>query len=218
MATNQTTQPTTGSSQTTANSRDIGGEYDVTGTNPDGGEYSGTLLVEKKGEAYRFSWTSGKNSYDGVGVRMENAVTVSFTDGTSGQGCGAAQYWLNSDGTLEGKIGYWGVDNVGTEKATPTGPTTYNVTGTGPDGTAYTAKLTITPEGDGNRFHWSGGRTNEGYGLRFKDVVAVGFGGKLCSWVGYDIEDDGSLRGRWGFSGRSVYGKEFATPRKKVGS
>lgn len=57
----------------------IGGSYQVTGTNPDGGTYQGTVTISKSGHMYKFSWTVG-NSYEGLGVLVGDVLTVQWGD------------------------------------------------------------------------------------------------------------------------------------------
>ena len=45
----------------------IAGKYNVTGTNPDGAAYHGTLEVIAHGDVYQFRWNAG-SQYDGVGI------------------------------------------------------------------------------------------------------------------------------------------------------
>ena len=95
---------------------DISGDYAVVGTNEDGSAYKGRLKVIKHSDVYQFRWDAG-NQYDGIGVPNGNIVAVAFTGGTDGKGCGVVTYNLLANGTLDGKWGYWGVNNIGTEKA-----------------------------------------------------------------------------------------------------
>ena len=54
-------------SRSSTTSQNIAGKYDITGTNPSGAAYKGTLEVIKHGAVYQFRWNSG-GQYDGVGV------------------------------------------------------------------------------------------------------------------------------------------------------
>src|SRR5260370_20121260 len=58
-ATNTSTAPVT--------SPDIAGKYNITGTNPDGGGYKGSLEVIPHGDVYQFRWSAGNQS-DGGGI------------------------------------------------------------------------------------------------------------------------------------------------------
>ncbi|MEO6049861.1 MAG: hypothetical protein ABIP78_00825 [Pyrinomonadaceae bacterium] len=194
--------------------KSIAGEYDATGTNPTGTEYKAGLVVTPHDDVYQFTWTSGKNSYDGVGVRSDSEVAVSFTDGASGKGCGVVLFTINKDNSLDGKIGYWGNNSMETEKATPKSAGSldgvYDIVGKNPDGKACKGKLIVIQSGDGYTFDWEAGTSFSGYGLRAGDYIAVGFGGKHCSFVGYDVQSDGTLKGKWGSQFARKFGTEIA--------
>src|SRR5215471_17424972 len=96
---------------------DLSGRYNVSGTNPDGAEYAGTLEVIARGSMYQFRWNAG-SQYEGVGVRNGRVVAVAFASGSDGTGCGVVDYTILNNGTLEGKWGYWGTSSSGTETAT----------------------------------------------------------------------------------------------------
>jgi hypothetical protein len=200
---------------TTAPARDISGDYTVSGQNEGGGgDYAGDLKVAKRDQVYQFSWTSGDKTYDGVGVQGGNSVGVAFTEGTDGKGCGVVLYQIKPDGTLEGKAGYWGVNTAESETATRTSGTglegSYDLKGTNTDGGNYTGKLTVKKEGAGYRFQWSAPSALTGFGIQGADMVAVGIGGNQCGFVGYDIQPDGSLSGKWGSPGSTSVGTEVA--------
>lgn len=194
--------------------KDIAGDYDATGTNPNGAAYKASLTVTPHDDVYQFSWTSGSNSYDGVGVMTDNEVAVSYTDGGSGKGCGVVLYKINGDGSLDGKVGYWGVNSMETEKAVRTSGSDldgeYDITGKNPEGKEYKGTLKVKRDGPGYSFAWNAGTSFEGFGVRAGELVAVGFGGKQCSFVGYDVKADGTLEGKWGGQGLKTFGTETA--------
>lgn len=194
--------------------RDISGDYTVAGANEDGSAYEGTLKVIKRGDVYQFHWDAG-NQYEGIGVPNGSVVAVAFTGDTDGKGCGVVTYKLLANGMLDGKWGYLGVDDVGTEKATHTTGSglggDYNVTGTNPDRTAYQAKLSITPEGSGYSFSWS--NNSSGFGIKQGSIVSVGIGGTRCGFVAYEIKPNGMLDGVWGGYGTSKTGTEKASKK-----
>lgn len=217
---NSTTNP---ASNTSTNSnetapvaaKDIAGNYEVSGTNINGqGGYKGNLLITKRGEVYQFSWDVGESKYDGVGVQTDNSVSVSYTSGTDGKGCGVALYKINSDGSLDGKAGYWGIDNSEREKGVRTKGTDlagdYEITGKNIKEEEYKTKLTISPSGPGFIFKWVGESPLEGVGVRQGNFVTAGFGGKQCAFVAYEIKPDGSLDGKWGGLGTVTFGSEKA--------
>lgn len=91
---------------------DLDGQYDVSGTNPDGKNYTGTLTVTKSGAGYEFDWNTG-SFIAGFGIRQGDTVAV----GLGGTKCGFVSYEVRSDGTLDGKWGGYGSRSVGTEVA-----------------------------------------------------------------------------------------------------
>jgi hypothetical protein len=195
--------------------KDISGKYSATGKNAGGGgSYEADLIVTSRDDVYQFSWDSKGRKYDGVGVQTEDKVAVAFTDGTNGDGCGVVLYKINSDGSLDGTAGYWGVNKKETEKATRTGGADlvgeYDIKGKNPGGEEYTGKLKVTKEGEGYRFKWTGENNFEGFGVKTGDTVSVGFGGTKCGFVAYEIKSDGTLDGRWGGSGSTEFGTETA--------
>ncbi len=215
----QKTANTPSTTTTSANSSStatpvITGDYAATGTNPNGSPYTANLVVTKRGDVYQFSWESGGNSYDGVGVANNDKVAVSFTDGKDGKGCGVVLYNINPDGSLSGKSGYWGVDTQEKESATRTSGSglegKYTVTGTNTGGQEYKGSLDVSQSGNGYSFKWVAGETFTGFGIRTGDAVAVGFGGSKCAFVSYDIKPDGTLDGKWGGPGSTSVGTEIA--------
>jgi len=214
-AASNTTTTAPASTTSTASTKDISGTYTVTGQNEGGGgNYGGDLTVTKRDEVYQFSWKSGDKTYDGVGVQAGNSVGVSFTEGADGTGCGVVLYQIESNGTLNGKAGYWGVNQAESETATRTSGTDleggYDIKGSTPDGKSYEGKLSVKKQGAGYAFQWNTGNTLNGFGIRGANMVAVGIGGSKCGFVGYDIQADGSLQGKWGSAGSTDVGTETA--------
>lgn len=200
--------------------KDIVGDYDVTGTNVNGaGSYKGTLGITKQGESYRFTWVSGSNSYFGVGLQSDATVAVSFTEEKDGKGCGVQLYKIGSNGSLNGKSAYWGLETNETELGVRVSGSDlaglYDVIGATPDGGKYTAKLTIAASGPGFTFEWAHPKaTVLGRGVKKGDMVIAGLGRKQCSFVAYDVLPDGSLEGVWGGVGTSTLGTEKAIRKK----
>ncbi len=195
------TAPTTSTTTAPATPPDIAGKYNVVGSNPDGTPYRGTLGVIPHGDVFQFRWSAG-TQYDGIGVANGNVVAVAFANGENGKGCGVVDYEIRSDGALDGKWGYWGTNEAGTEKATRTGGSglegDYEATGQNPNGKEYKAKLTVEPAGNLYRFVWS--NNTDGVGIKQGSNIAVGIGGKRCGFVAYEIRPDG-LEGIWGWGG-----------------
>jgi hypothetical protein len=193
---------------------DIAGDYAIVGTNEDGSPYRGALKVIKHGDVYQFRWDAGRQ-YDGVGVPNGNVVAVAFTGGSNGKGCGVVSYQLLADGTLDGNWGYWGVNEMGTERATRTSGSDlsgdYNVSGKNPNGSGYKAELSINPKAGGYQFAWS--NKTSGFGIKQGNAVSVGIGGSRCAFVAYEIQPGGTLDGVWGGYGSSKTGTETATKK-----
>lgn len=198
----------------TATPPDIAGQYNVVGTNPNGSPYRGTVEVIRQGAVYQFRWKAGPQ-YDGVGVVNGNVIAVAFTEGADGKGCGVVDYTIAADGTLDGKWGYWGQNDSGTETAKRTSGSglvgEYEANGTNPDGKQYKGHLSVASEGGGYKFTWSNG--SEGFGIKQGENVAVGIGGRRCAFVSYQVKPDGTLEGIWGGYGSSQTGTEKATKR-----
>ena len=206
------TNSSTSTTKTPATPLDIAGKYNVIGSNPDGGQYKGTLEIIPHGDVFQFRWNAG-TQYDGVGVANGSVVAVAFANGPNGKGCGVIDYEIASDGALDGKWGYWGVNEAGTEKATRASGSslvgTYDATGKNPNGKEYKAKLTVEPAGNLYRFVWS--NNTDGVGIKQGNNVAVGIGGARCGFVAYEIKSDGMLEGIWGGYGSDKTGTEKAT-------
>ena len=215
---NSTTSTSNASTASSPATKDISGSYTISGQNEGGGgNYSGELTVTKRDEVYQFSWKSGQKTYDGVGVQSGNSVGVSFTEGSDGKGCGVVLYTIKPDGNLDGKSGYWGINEAETETATRTSGTdldgSYEIRGTNTEGKSYEGKLNVKKQGAGYGFEWNTGNTLKGFGIRGANTAAVGIGGVKCGFVGYDVQPDGSLEGKWGSAGSPEVGTEVA--RKK---
>lgn len=220
-STSQPANSSTNSSTATSSSTDtsapattanIGGKYNITGTNPDSAPYRGTLEIIPHGDVYQFRWNAG-NQYDGVGVVNGDVVAVAFANGPNGKGCGVINYVIRGDGSLLGRWGNWGTDEAGNENATRTSGSdlvgNYEAIGKNPNGTPYKVNLTVEPAGNTHRFVWS--NDTEGVGIKRGNHVAVGIGGARCGFVAYEIRSDGTLDGVWGGYGSDKTGTEVAT-------
>lgn len=189
----------------------IAGKYNITGKTLEGNPYRGTLEVLSRGDVYQFRWNSG-GQYDGIGIPHGNVIAVAFANGPNGKGCGVVDYIIESDGTLDGKWGYWGVNESGTERAVRTSGSgligEYDATGKNPDGRQYKASLTVEPAVDLFRFKWS--NDTDGVGIKQGNNVAVGIGGPRCGFVAYQVTANGTLDGVWGIYGQEKTGTERA--------
>ena len=89
----------------------VEGNYNLTGKNPNGSGYKGTLAVTAKAGGYKFVWSNGSS---GFGIKQGNTLSV----GIGGPHCAFVAYEVKPDGTLDGVWGGYGSDKTGTEKAT----------------------------------------------------------------------------------------------------
>lgn len=193
---------------------DISGDYTVTGHSGSGTDYEGELRIQKQGKVYQFHWWAG-NQFEGIGIVNGGYVAVSYSDDPSAiEDCGVVIYRILANGTLDGLWGFYGEDEMGTERAVHargTGLTgSYNVTGTNLTGSSYKALLTITEKGAGYELQW---RNEKGFGVRRGNTLSVAYGGEQCSWVAYEIKPNGELDGLWGPYGAENAGRERAVPK-----
>ncbi len=72
------------------------GLYKVSGKNPDGAAYEGTVDLSKQGKTYVLKWTVGESSYEGKGTLDDNLLTVEWGNATP------VVYALSKDGSLGG--------------------------------------------------------------------------------------------------------------------
>lgn len=196
---------------------DVAGSYDISGKNLAGQSYDGALTIRKQDEVYQFSWTVGGSSYDGVGVRDGNLIAVGYGAGENGKGCGAAIYKRTGDKTLEGKLGGWGINKVGTQtaillKESKAGGV-FSVIGTDTDGSGYKGELFVA-DSKTDIYHFAfaeGGKAKYiGTGIKVGDYFGAGMGVKQCGYVVYDVKGD-RLEAAWGVIGNDKLGTEIAT-------
>ena len=74
----------------------LGGRYQVSGRNPNGSSYSGTVTIISEGSRYRLSWNIGSTSYRGTGTLNDNLLTVDWGSATP------VVYAISADGRLRG--------------------------------------------------------------------------------------------------------------------
>ena len=96
---------------------DLGGSYQVSGTNPgNAGTYQGDVSIAKKGDVYAVNWKIGDTKYVGTGLLNNQSFAVVYKDkGTSG----LALYAIQPDGSLSGFYAGHGDTQVGKETWTP---------------------------------------------------------------------------------------------------
>jgi len=96
---------------------DIGGKYEVRGTNLDGSRYSGSATITvTSSTTCEIVWKVGTSS---SGICMRNGIA--FAAGyVMGKDVGLVIYEIKSDGTLDGRWTIAGRNGVGTELLIPT--------------------------------------------------------------------------------------------------
>jgi hypothetical protein len=94
------------------------GTYSVSGTNPGVGAYKGTLTITPRGDVYDVHWWIAKEQYTGVGIVVNDTLSVAYTGGDRSW-IGVAAYRQRADGSLDGRWAVQGGASVpGTEIAT----------------------------------------------------------------------------------------------------
>jgi hypothetical protein len=97
--------------------QDIGGDYDVLGTNLDGSSYQGTAQIVVTSETTcEIYWTTGGTTSSGICMRNGNAFSAGYV---LGDAIGLVIYEILDDGSMEGLWTVAGKDGSGTEKLTP---------------------------------------------------------------------------------------------------
>jgi len=207
----------------------VAGAYAVTGANPDGTPYNGTLNVTARDDVYQFAWETGSSS-EGIAIADGDAVAVGY----GGSGCGAVIYRVSGN-TLTGRWGMYGNNTAGTERgeraadvpaeggsspaedgSSPAAGSpssiagTYQVEGTNPDNSPYRGTLTVDPDADAFELTWQTGGQSAGVGLQDGDVLASSYGGEGCGVALYRTSAN-ALTGRWTTTGANGIGTETAT-------
>jgi hypothetical protein len=101
---------------TAANAVDVGGTYDIQGTNPNGTKYSGTAeIVVTSENTCRITWNTGNES-SGICMRNGTAFAAGYV---LGEKVGLIIYEMHDDGTLDGLWTIADQEGVGTELLTP---------------------------------------------------------------------------------------------------
>jgi hypothetical protein len=74
----------------------LDGRYQVSGRNPNGSTYSGTVTIINEGSRYRLNWSIGTRGFRGTGTLNDNLLTVNWGSATP------VVYAVSADGTLRG--------------------------------------------------------------------------------------------------------------------
>lgn len=92
------------------------GTYSITGTNPGVGAYQGTLMITPRGDVYEVRWSIANMKYTGVGIVVNDTLSVAYTDGNLSF-IGVAAYRHRRGGYLDGQWAVKGGTTLGTETA-----------------------------------------------------------------------------------------------------
>lgn len=161
-----------------------------------GFEYTGELDIIKQGDAYRLDWTTTAGDYPGIGLLRDDILAVGWGDSYSG-----VTVYEIENGYLKGEwTAFFAEGMPGTEKSmdkTTRFEGIYDVTGTNPDGSEYTAELTIEKTGETYLIKWVlGGETGYGIGIKIGDLLCVGFGRESYGVIAYKLSGD-TAEGIW---------------------
>jgi hypothetical protein len=198
-------------------STDFSGSYQITGTNPSGTSYTGTLDVVKNGDVYGMTWQIGSDTQVGTGIASDTELAASFPSSN----CAVGVYVEKSVAkTLDG---VWAAPNgttVNTETAVinnadqSQGILHFNLSGTNSDGSTYTGLMDLTVQGDVFRVgQKSGSLLLVGTGIEpANNLFVVSYGQQEgCAVVYYTLSGN-TLTGKWGQLGLSdKLGSETAT-------
>lgn len=100
-----------------AAAQDIGGFYEVSGTNFDGSRYSGEAQIRALSDTTcSIAWKTGGQTSEGICMRDGNAFAASYQLGSA---IGLVIYRVLPDGSLGGTWTIAGQEGSGTEVLTP---------------------------------------------------------------------------------------------------
>lgn len=93
------------------------GIYDLTGTNPDGTAYEGSVMLQQVGiVSWRVVWSISGERIEGVGMSSGNIFSVTYA---LAQRTGLGIFTVNPDGTMYGQWTVLGSTGIGTETLRP---------------------------------------------------------------------------------------------------
>ena len=96
---------------------EVGGTYEVRGTNFDGSRYGGTAEITiTSGNTCRIVWNTGGDGAVGICMRNGIALAASYI---MGEAVGLVIYEIRNDGTLDGIWTVADTDGIGTELLIP---------------------------------------------------------------------------------------------------
>lgn len=100
-----------------AAAQDIGGAYNVSGTNLDGSPYMGQALITiTSNTTCEIAWQTGGTTSKGFCMRTDDAFAAGYV---MGKDIGLIIYKAGPDGTLRGLWTVGGQNGAGTETLTP---------------------------------------------------------------------------------------------------
>jgi hypothetical protein len=99
-----------------AQAADVGGTYDVYGTNFDGSHYKGTATISGGEASCQIAWKTGDSSSSGICMLSGDVFAAAYALGSD---VGLALYSVHDDGTLDGIWTIEGQKGQGTEVLTP---------------------------------------------------------------------------------------------------
>jgi hypothetical protein len=98
----------------------LAGKYDVSGTNPDGSKYEGTVEIEHlKANSVTITWKIGKRTDVGRGKVNGDTVKVEYDGALNDKRDGQVEYTIKKGGVLDGTFREKGSKKKGTEELTP---------------------------------------------------------------------------------------------------
>jgi hypothetical protein len=207
------------------------GTYALSGTNPDGSKYTGTLSVVPHGDGYQLTQTIGSDTFRGAGNDIGDYFAGAYVYGNGVPS--VTLYRVSAANTLSG---YWqDYDNTkeGTEEAVlasrsfafvPSAPVantwdysgTYGIRGTNPDGTTYSGAMVLSSYGDGYRASFaSGGSTWRGIANYIGNNLAIAWatGNDPMVSIFTGNPRTGDMAGYWKSYSALKEGQETATLR-----
>jgi hypothetical protein len=92
----------------TQNADQLPGRYNIIGTNTDGSQYTGTMLIEQNGDVYQLTWGGNAGPATGVGMRVGDRLIVGYAAPAGGNG--VLHYHFDGDTAA----GSWTIDDAET--------------------------------------------------------------------------------------------------------
>ncbi len=90
----------------TQNATQLPGRYSIVGTNSDGSQYTGTLLIEQNGDVYQLTWGGLAGPATGVAIRVGDRLVVGY--GAPEGANGIIHYHFDG----ETATGSWAIDDA----------------------------------------------------------------------------------------------------------